>query len=100
MKLFKLTRTDDHVSPTYDYFDSIVVAAESEEAAKKVCPVEKVINIDGNFYREHYLNPGKYLPYSGVEWVACDVWLRVYHLGEAAPYISEPCVILASFNAG
>lgn len=78
MKLWRIERTD-HWS--HDEFDSAVVAAEDEAAARLIKP-------DGISWDSDYQN-----------WCKTPDLVRVEYLGEAKP--GTPAgVILASFNAG
>ena len=70
------------VNNTYDYFDSAVVAAETEEAARNTQP-------DGN----------KSWAGAWAIWAEKPEQVTVRLIGEAPPD-TEPGVILASFNAG
>jgi hypothetical protein len=79
MKLWLISQDENN---DYDTFDSVVVAAETEEQAKSIHP------------------------YSRIDAWASSVWasspnkVKVKYLGEACEDIREPGIILASFNAG
>lgn len=82
MKLFKLKQS---VNSAYDTFDSMVVAAESEEEARRCHPMTLWDSPeDESLWDGVWADPG-------------DV--SVEYIGEAAGHV-EKGVILASFNAG
>jgi len=78
MKLWKISQ---NVNASYDSFDSAVVAAETEEAARQTNP-------DGDRWGDIYS-----------AWCPDPQQVIVEHIGEAAPGIAAG-IILASFNAG
>ena len=80
LKLWLVTWPDDCSEnyPQWDYFDSLVVAAGSEEAARNFVPV----------------NPKSY---RSDHWTADPVCLAVRCVGEASDGI-EPGMIIGSFN--
>ena len=97
MKLFLMTQ-DEVVG--YDYYDSVVVAAESEDDARTIHPYARVTLIDNNKWMISpsfgWCTPEEYI---SDEWpehsnIKC---VNVEYLGET----DKPRgVILASFNAG
>lgn len=82
MNLYLIKRTD---KINRDEYDSAVVAAETEEQARKIHPKK---NYDPNIEGEWYKN----------QWVDEDS-VVVELIGMAKPY-TKPGVICASFNAG
>jgi hypothetical protein len=77
MKLFHISQTENN---NYDTFDSAVVAAESEDAARNTVP-------------------GKPFGHSWTDWCSTPELVTVCYIGEAAE--GTPAgVICASFNAG
>jgi len=82
MKLYKLSQDENDF---YDTYDSVVVAAETEEEAKFIHPEETIIDwggIDGRLE----------------SWCNVD-HVKVEYIGEAKGG-TEKGVILGSFNAG
>ena len=91
MKLFKIWQTENL---DYDRFDSAVVAAESEEDAKKIHPGPAPYGTDTEW-------PGSGIPEDfpfGCSWASSPSKVFVEYLGEAKPG-TERGVICASFNA-
>ena len=89
MKLWLIARTD---TIGYDDYDSAVVAAETEEAARVTHPAGVAV-----WQNEKWDRPdGGY--YYGGDWAA-PATLTVTLVGEAVEG-TPPGVILASFNAG
>lgn len=76
-----LRKISQNVNASYDSFDSAVVAAETEEAARQTNP-------DGDRWGDIYS-----------AWCPDPQQVIVEHIGEAAPGIAAG-IILASFNAG
>ena len=64
----------------YDTYDSCVVYAESEDAARLILPSE-------------------YVRFGGGDWASCPEGVEVQYLG-ATGNVADPGVILTSFNAG
>ena len=95
MNLYKIWQT---VNDSYETFDSAVVAASSEEEAKKMHPGDEDVNTDEaknwwKFERESHKYP--YTTYSS--W--CDLKdVQVKLIGTAIPGIKAG-VIVSSFNA-
>lgn len=96
MNLYLISQT---INSGYDTYDSAVVIAENEEAARRVCPSESykwsdqeesfmVEYCDGTIKREY---PNFWVKYIN------DV--DVEYIGKAKEG-AKPGVILASFNAG
>lgn len=83
LNIYLVTRVD---SWTYDDYDSMVVAAESEEVAKTISP-----NRGQDFYN--------FAQYKFCGWVSSPVLLTVTFLGHAGKNV-KPGLILASYNAG
>lgn len=79
MKLWKIEQTDAH---GWDTYDSAVVAAETEDAAKAIHPGE--MEWKDSSYRT---------------WASSPNLVMATYLGEAESNI-ESGVIVASFNAG
>jgi hypothetical protein len=80
MNLYKISQT---VNDSYDSYDSAVIAAETEEEARRIHPTGEL---------------------QGVEWDKWHTWakldqIKVELIGTAAPGIAKG-VIVASFNAG
>jgi len=83
MKLWLISQTKNK---GYNSFDSAIVAAESEDAARNTHPLE-----NGSFEYPRHIDM----------WVSSHdlEYVNVKYIGEAAPG-TEAGVILASFNAG
>jgi len=81
MKLYLLTQD---VNDDYDTFDSVVVAADSEEEARQITPAY------GGKWEERV--------YSRT-WATTPEQVKVKYLGDAADDVPSG-IILASFNAG
>lgn len=86
MKLWLLSQG---VHCSYDTFDSMVVAAETEENARKIHP-EETWEIPGN---DGWANGGSFT------WANFPDQVDVEYLGDAAPE-TKAGIILASYNAG
>lgn len=78
MKLWRIWQT---VNDGYDTYDSAVVAAETENDARKI-------------------NPCAWPPSGPDECWAMPEHVSAQYIGEAAPGIEAGRVIVASFNAG
>jgi hypothetical protein len=76
MKLYLLSQNDN---TWYDTYDSCIVAANSEEEARTISP-----GFDGKFDKT---------------WAHSPETVEVKKIGITFDY-KEPCVVLASFNAG
>jgi hypothetical protein len=76
----------------YDTYDAVVVAAETEEAAKRIRPNGTIINDEE--YSESEDEDSAW-----GSWPEHTRYITAECLGEAEPEI-EAGVILASFNAG
>lgn len=87
LKLYLLERTDDCCH--YDTYDSVVVAAFSEDDAKLINPDGSKDNVGSDAY--HHLNGG--------QWVCKLDQIEVKLIGIAGADVLRG-VILASFNAG
>jgi hypothetical protein len=89
MKLFKLSIEAEG----YDMFDSVVVAADNEEEAKKIDP-------EGDGRMACWV-PGHEIPQWWLRghWAKTEEEVTVEYLGEAKPG-TQAGVILASYNAG
>lgn len=87
LKLYLLERTDD--SGSYDIYDSVIVAAFSEDDAKLINPDGSKDNVGSDVYKT--LNRG--------EWVCSLDEINVKLIGIAGADVLRG-VILASFNAG
>ena len=89
MKLWLISVSDDDIG-RYDVYDSAVVAAEDEKAARETTPFTQY---DGS--------PGKWGDGIGGwnSWVDSPDKVKAELIGEATPG-TEAGVILASFNAG
>lgn len=89
MKLWKISQ---EVNTDYDTFDSAIVAAETEEAARNTHPSEYV--------PENWpTGPFDTLGYDTLSSWAIPAKVKVKYIGEAAPDIPAG-VVLSSFNAG
>lgn len=95
MKLWLVSRTD---RVGYDEYDSMVVAAETEEEARKIHPSDHLSNM-GVFYDNgwKWVIGGVLREYSGDSWANPDQ-LTVEYLGTTDREIKG--VIISSFNAG
>jgi len=82
MKLWLISQDEN---TTWDTYDSAVVAAETEDEARRIHPAGD------------YWNRPEYEGLNG--WCKFPEQVEVKLLGEAAPDI-EPGIVLASFNAG
>jgi hypothetical protein len=98
MKLFKISQT---VNGGYDTYDSVVVCAEDEEAARRIHPMgeNNTYFLDEEDTWMLRLIKGGVVPYGGGEraW-ALPKDVIVEYLGEAQGW--KHGVIVASFNAG
>jgi hypothetical protein len=92
MNLYLLSQ---HESKGWDTYDSVVVAAENEEEARKICPSGRYEWRDGWYH--DYLPTRRYSPRK--DWANDIVNISVKLIGVADPTVSRG-VILASFNAG
>jgi hypothetical protein len=92
MKLWLISQSKEK---GYDTYDSAIVAAETEEEARKTPPSEYYIWVDGILRRPK--NPEQEISYPC--WATKIEDVTVAFLGEAAPD-TKPGVICASFNAG
>jgi arylsulfatase A-like enzyme len=103
MKLFLISQDENG---GYDTYDSAVVAAEDEEAARKIHPTW-----DGEIYYvwneelQHWANKAtpdkpswRWYGFGTADWTAPKN-VNVKYLGEAAEGIETGC-ICSSFNAG
>jgi len=90
MKLWKIARTD---RASYDEYDSAVVAAETEDAARGTHPRGAAVWRGDEW---QYLSDGSYYYDSG--W-ADPATLTVVLIGKAVDG-TPPGIIVASFNAG
>jgi len=87
LKLYLLKRTDD--SCNYDIYDSVIVAAFSEDDAKLINPDGSKNDVGSDVYKE--LNMG--------QWVCKLDQINVKLIGIAGADVLRG-VILGSFNAG
>jgi hypothetical protein len=92
MNLYLLSQ---HESKGWDTYDCIVVAAESEEEARKICP-SGMYEWDNGWY---YHSNGRTLYRSRSDWANDIANISVKLIGVADPAVGRG-VILASFNAG
>lgn len=85
MNLYLVSRTD---TIDYDEYDSFVCAAESEEQARSMPPVDEWLT--NKFLRDNII------------WECTNDLnnIEVTHIGKADEKYTKPTVILASFNAG
>jgi len=81
MKLWRISQTENDY---YDFYDSAIVAAESEEEAKMINPEGGRIDSAKTSY----------------SWVNSPDEVTAEYIGEAAEGITAGDVICASFNAG
>lgn len=97
MKLWLLTQDQNR---GYDTYDSAVVAAETEDDARKIWPgygdLKWVGEIDDGYWAD---NKGKAGHYMVDCWAAHIHLITVAELGEANSELPAG-VVLASFNAG
>lgn len=94
MKLWKIWQEQNQ---TYDTYDSAVVAAETEEVAKKIIPGHgKEWSQDGKLMRRIR---DKVQLDQWPSWASELSAVQVQYLGEASPDI-ETGIIVASFNPG
>lgn len=77
----KLWLIEQNQTTGYDTYDSAVVVAEDEEAARNVNP-------DGAWGR----------PYPS--WALTPDNVAVHYIGEASPHLAVGEIVCASFNAG
>lgn len=91
-------RVSQSINRSYDTFDSFICYAESEEQARKMSPSGRYkwsdtgwVGEDGTMLNERW----------GTEWVNSNQIdeVMVEYIGEN-PLVTEPSVILGSFNAG
>lgn len=89
LKLYKLTQTETTGCDTYD---SCIVAATDEEAARLIHPYQQVFpNAKSEeIWEERFMNV----------WATHPKNVTVSLIGQCEAHITEPQVILASFNAG
>ena len=92
MNLYLLSQNE---SKGWDTYDCAIVAAESEEEARKICPSGRYEWRDGWCY--NYLPTRRYCPRD--DWANDIANISVKLIGVADPTVSRG-VILASFNAG
>ena len=85
MNIYKIERSDE---VGYDEFDSMIVAANSEDDAKSIHPYDHADNLTINFDNDYG---------SWVKKAEIDTLLNVTCIGETE---LKKGVILASFNAG
>lgn len=83
----KLWLISQDVNGGYDTFDSVVVAAEDEEAARLIHPSRK----------EWPKKPERVI---GKDWADYPHQVQVECIGEAADDIEAGTIILSSYNAG
>jgi len=84
MKLWLISQTEN---TGYDVYDSAVVAAQTEEEARRLHPDNREIpDIEGRF--------------TGTDWCSRVDLVNVEFIGDASPEITDQKVICASFNAG
>ena len=86
MKLWRISQSDNRRQ--YGVYDSAVVAAETEEDAKTIHPIEEL-----NFSVD---DVGVW---ASLTWVDSSKYVTAEYIGEAAEG-TERGVIVASFNAG
>ncbi len=87
MKLFLISQSE---RDWYDTFDAVVVAADTEDEAKKIHPYSRVDWIDTDPWKDDALL---------CTWASSPDNVTAKCIGEAAAGTSAG-VILASFNAG
>jgi hypothetical protein len=86
---------------SWDFYDSAVVVAASEEAARRIHPVSVRDNIDVSWEEGQWwltLEDGSFDEYGSYDW-ATPEGVEVRRIGTADAGI-KPSVIMASFNAG
>lgn len=105
LDLFKVSRTD---KMDYDQYSDFVCAAESEEAARLMCPEDTYeygyVQMEADEYGrtsivdkrlEEWINT----EYMIRQWTDNIKNLKVEHIGVADSRFTEPCIIVASFHA-
>lgn len=92
MNLYLLSQDENK---GWDTYDCAIVAAESEEEARKICPSGRYEWRDGWCY--DYLPTRRYCPRD--DWANDIANISVKLIGVADPTVTRG-VILASFNAG
>ena len=95
MKLFLISQNENN---GWDTYDSAVVAAEDEEAARRIHPSEFTDGWD-EYNTSWYgtsISGERYYTRSGDSWT----YPKLVHVKYLAEYEGEAGVILASFNAG
>lgn len=97
MNIYLITAIEDG---GYDTFDSAVVIAESEDAARVTCPSDYYRWIDGQWH--FVFDDGRIEPDSRRDWPNNPLdpgVIKVRLVGTAAPG-EGPGVVCSSFNAG
>ena len=92
MNLYLLSQDE---SKGWDTYDSVVVAAENEEEARKICP-SGTYEWDNGWYYEH---PKNRLYRSRSDWANDIANISVKLIGVADPTVGRG-IIISSFNAG
>lgn len=102
-KKMKLYLISQNVSNGYDTYDSAVVAATSEDAARKIHPSDYKDGYDderNQWYSTDVNGERYYSMYTGSDWATSAEQVTVELIGEAAEGVVGPGVIVSSFNAG
>jgi len=97
MNIYLITAIDDG---RYDTYDSAVVIAESEDAARVTCPSDYYRWIDGQWH--FVFADGRTEPDSRYDWPnnPLDSGVIEVRLVGTASSGSEPGVVCSSYNAG
>lgn len=91
MNLYLLMQNDE---TGYDTYDSCVVVAKTEEAARMIYP-------NGNIYGDRSYDHNKWHNrYPSGDWTTDPEKVSVTLIGKAAKDLKENSVVIASFNAG
>lgn len=98
MKIYKLEQDDCR---GYDTYDSAIVVAEDEEAAKRMSPDDRYFwkEEEQRWAETDYEDPDPELRWTRRDWTSNLALIKVTLCGEASPGIPRG-VLLASFNAG
>ena len=104
MEIYLLRNEEEHVC--HDYFDSVIVAAENEEEARKIHPSSSISLSDGKWIKTIYNRWGHikeqfevgYLEHGWIQPEYINL-LKIIYLGKANEDMKKG-VILSSFNAG
>ena len=101
MNLYFLSQ---HESKGWDTYDSVVVAAENEEEARKICPAGMYEWDNGWSFTSSYFGDSSFgtptkKKYHRSDWANDIANISVKLIGVADPTVSRG-IIISSFNAG